>query len=117
LKQTKFKYGELYDIAPTLGIDCPKGKILITGICHPSYLPDFVDVRAWVVGDPEFDWDLQTQPWYFFEYVSDIGDFPNETFDLPEFALEETFHQYRKNEIKKYRSESFTSESEMDAIR
>jgi hypothetical protein len=82
----KFQYGELLKVKSTPGLDLPTGEIVIMGICNPDCLPSYIDFQAWAIGEAEFDFDLATQPWYFFKYTDRDED---ETYDLPQFAMEE----------------------------
>jgi len=89
-----YQYGQLLKVAPTCGIDIDPGEIQIVGIMHPDHLPEYIDLRSWLTGDPEFDFDLQTQPWYFFEFTNGFEE--GTTFDLPQFALEEVIEKANK---------------------
>lgn len=86
-QNTMFKYGQVLRVAPTMGVDCDPGEIVITGIMYPSSLPGYIDKQSWEFGEADLDFELNTQPWYFFQYTRE--DLEGDTYDLPQFALEE----------------------------
>jgi hypothetical protein len=101
--RTKFHYGEIYDIAPTLGLDVTRGKIQIMGICHESALPNWVDLHAWLDGFDQDELDeYMDEPWYLFEILEGMDE--GEITCMPEWALEEVFHKARKEKIEKFRN-------------
>jgi hypothetical protein len=102
MARPKFHYGEIYDIAPTLGIDLPfRGKIEITGIIRFDEIPSEFHADIWITGEAEFDHMTMFEPWYFFKYLDDEE---GETICLPEFALDEVFHKAHKEKIEKWRN-------------
>jgi len=99
--KTKFEYGEVYDCAPTYGIDLPKGKYQILGILNYQILPRWLDDNSWRTMDPDFDSELENRPWY---RVFDIDNDDDDEIILPEFALEEVIHRANIQKIEKWRN-------------
>lgn len=91
----KFQFGQTLEIAPTLALALEAGEIVITGILYPTSLPEYIDQKSWLIGDAEFDFAVQTEPWYFYQYVDE--DLEGETYDLPQFALIEAMNQAARN--------------------
>ena len=95
---TLYHYGQILEVAPTMGLDLPKGEIRIVGILHPNNLPDHIDFRSWLNGDPESDFPTETEPWYLFEYPDILED---DTYDLPQWALEEAVGSANRPRVNK----------------
>jgi hypothetical protein len=97
---TKFEYGELYDIHPTYGIDIQKGSIQIVGILNSQALPNWICPEEWETGNADFDYDLIILPWYAFQYCEDDND---EVSYLPQFALEEVIRKANIEKVKEWK--------------
>ena len=95
----KYAYGSMMEVAPTFGIDCLKGEILIVGIMSPNNLPDDISIMPWLTGDPKADYETETEPWYFFEYTDQLEDI---THNLPQWALEDVVHKANTNKVKNF---------------
>jgi len=102
---TKFEYGELYDIHPTLGIDLEEGTIQITGIVSWDTLPEGFYKDMWEIGDASFDFELRIQPWYYIQLMDDDLDPASYKEILPEFALEEVIEKAEKVKARKKETE------------
>lgn len=101
--KAKFYIGEIYEIAPTEGLDVPRGQIQILGIVNATIVPDWVNIELWETGDADFDWELFSKPWYAFCTSEDV----TETNYLPEWALDEVYHKARKEKIEKWRNRNY----------
>jgi hypothetical protein len=110
----KFNYGEVYDIAPVWALDAKRGQIQILAILHPDMLPAYVDLQSWLTGDRELDFDIQTEPWYFYKYIDDENE---ETFDLPQSALELGILKALDEKMKLIKQQTNIDRSEQNAIR
>jgi hypothetical protein len=95
----KFEYCKVYEIAPTYGLDVPRGEVVINGIIHPSFLPKDIDIQAWLIGVQKDDFHTLEQPWYLFQIISDCEENGLEL-DLPQWALEEVINQAKKEKEK-----------------
>ena len=95
---SKYHFGQILEVAPTEGLDVPKGQIRIVGIITTDHLPDHINLRSWLNGDPSCDWVTETEPWYLFEYPDFLED---DTYDLPQWALEEAVQRANRPRVNK----------------
>jgi hypothetical protein len=101
----KYEYGQTLEIASVDGIDLPSGTIVIRGLMQTCALAREVDWDCWLIGDSEFDYDIQTQPFYFFDYIEGGGFYEDEVVNLPEFALSELVEKAKRIKTEKCKKE------------
>lgn len=99
--QPKFEYCQVYEIAPTLGLDVPRGKAVINGIMHPSFLPKEIDIQAYLTDNWKDDFHTLEEPWYFFQITEGDEESDGLELNLPQWALEEIITQGKTEKAQK----------------